>query len=723
MNTKKPRQKNRFEPRPPKEQEDLWNPQLSFEHKVGIYARQSTQAQVIKNVQSAEMQTTDLLQVAKQLGWKDEQIILYIENKREDGTIKNASGTLRIDQREGLMALYERIERDEVKAVIVAQVDRLFRDETQIQVNTFIDVCKRHECFVITLAPDTIFDFRNPMYAKMFRFLAEAAAEYITYHVRGRLHAAKERMARSGKYAGYGSVPMGYIVDRDASSPTCRKYIVYEPHAQIVRWLFHRFMELGGNLGALCRELEAMPYVFPDFPDKSFETLRRLKRVPGGFHITRQGLLMLLTNPAYIGWWVFMGVTYSKENHEPIVDEVVFWYAYYRLANFTPDGEKIDRGKRTPRYIQRETPDTIALLKDVIRSSDGVVYAHKHSYNPDEYVIVPPTETTTARGRIHIAVEDIDRAFVDCLFAHLRETHNFDHYRVYVEAKRQEQESLMSSMTEQLRQINLTQETIIDDRLQLRQERLAATPSIKEESPLERRLKERFDKLQAQKEQLTAKLAQVNETQPDTSGMDRLADFHTELEKLIAVWEGKSLQARRAFVNTLVKDAVLDSMAPRWVRLVITWIHPDWGTEALYIFRQKRGTKTQWAEEEVAILREKYPRGDREELIRLLPSRSLLVIRNQAEELGIVREIITRKALSVPTNLSLDDWHFMQSIGTTTLETAIIKLDKPPSGSRRCICPPLYQWPGQCPRSASVGCFPTDQTNPGVPPPLYLKGA
>jgi len=140
---------NKFQPRKQRQQAST-SSQLPLTDKVGIYARQSTQAQLIKNVQSTEMQTTDLLLLAKRFGWQEDQIILYIENKRGDGTTRKASGTLRIDQREGLRALTERIERDEVKAVIVFQVDRLFRDETQIQVNTFIDLCKRHNCLVIT---------------------------------------------------------------------------------------------------------------------------------------------------------------------------------------------------------------------------------------------------------------------------------------------------------------------------------------------------------------------------------------------------------------------------------------------------------------------------------------------------------------------------------------------------------------------------------------------
>src|SRR6266567_539771 len=125
----------RFQPNKNRKQHDqtdrMWRPvELPIQYMLAIYGRQSTKNQVLKHVQSGEMQTEDLMEFAKRLGWPDDLIILYIEHRQKDGTIKSASGRLRIDQREGLKALVERIEADEIKAVLIFLEDRLFRDET-----------------------------------------------------------------------------------------------------------------------------------------------------------------------------------------------------------------------------------------------------------------------------------------------------------------------------------------------------------------------------------------------------------------------------------------------------------------------------------------------------------------------------------------------------------------------------------------------------------------
>src|SRR5437660_11843538 len=100
----------RYEKKEQKQQElrNPWEtPKLSLDAKVGIYARQSNLNQVKNNTVSTEMQTDELITFAQRLGVKVEDIILYLENKRDDGTMKHASGRLRIDQREGLRALVE----------------------------------------------------------------------------------------------------------------------------------------------------------------------------------------------------------------------------------------------------------------------------------------------------------------------------------------------------------------------------------------------------------------------------------------------------------------------------------------------------------------------------------------------------------------------------------------------------------------------------------------
>src|SRR6266571_1199961 len=219
----------------PEEQYNPWEtPTIPKDAKVGIYGRQSTINQVKHNIGAGDMQIEQLITLAKRMGAVDDaDLILYIENKRADGTVKHASGRLRIDQREGLSALVERIETDEVKAVVVFLEDRLFRDETQIEVNKFILICQEHNCLVIT--PHMTYDFRNPYHVKQFRWKCEQAADFLRDYIRDRLQLKREQFALKGLYDGR-SVPAGFIVDRRETisglpNPTYKKYIVYEPHA------------------------------------------------------------------------------------------------------------------------------------------------------------------------------------------------------------------------------------------------------------------------------------------------------------------------------------------------------------------------------------------------------------------------------------------------------------------------------------------------------------
>lgn len=128
---------------------------------VGVYAGVATE-QINQNHQ--HMQTDDGIAFAKQLGWTDEHIMLFNQDFIP-------SDRLDIDKREGLNALVGCIERDEIKAVIVSDEIRLFRDATGIHVNLFIRLCQEHTVFVITR--QTIYDFSNPQLVKLFRSQCE----------------------------------------------------------------------------------------------------------------------------------------------------------------------------------------------------------------------------------------------------------------------------------------------------------------------------------------------------------------------------------------------------------------------------------------------------------------------------------------------------------------------------------------------------------------------
>ncbi len=97
---------------------------------------------------------------------------------------------------------------------------------------------------------------------------------------------------------------MGFYVEEDDLEER-KYYIVYEPHAKIIRWLFKRYRELNGNLGELGREIRARNLTFPPFA--GLETIPHvaLRWTGNGYALrTRGGLISILTNPAYIGYYL-----------------------------------------------------------------------------------------------------------------------------------------------------------------------------------------------------------------------------------------------------------------------------------------------------------------------------------------------------------------------------------------------------------------------------------
>lgn len=148
----------KFQPRP-KEAQQEFNETIPIDVLWGIYARQSTPAQLIKNTESTEMQTDELKDCLRKKGVPEEAILLF------DADL-GLSGTLRIDQRTGLQELVERIKSGKLKAVLVYQISRLFRDDTGVEYNVFAKICKEHNCVLVT-ADGMVFNFNNRMFMTM----------------------------------------------------------------------------------------------------------------------------------------------------------------------------------------------------------------------------------------------------------------------------------------------------------------------------------------------------------------------------------------------------------------------------------------------------------------------------------------------------------------------------------------------------------------------------
>ncbi len=134
--------------------------------KAAIYIRRATVSQTRMGNDLRELTTQILITFAHEHGFTDEQLVIF------NDTGLPASAPL--EKREGLQGLIRAIEHDEVKAVLIGSEYSLYRDAQLADILFFILLCQRHHVVVIT--PDMLYDFTNPVHAKLFQFRLEGVS-------------------------------------------------------------------------------------------------------------------------------------------------------------------------------------------------------------------------------------------------------------------------------------------------------------------------------------------------------------------------------------------------------------------------------------------------------------------------------------------------------------------------------------------------------------------
>jgi hypothetical protein len=258
--------------------------------------------------------------------------------------------------------LYEMIERGEIGLVAAHDVDRFFRDLTQIETNIFIDACRNN---VMVMSPRLIYDFAHPTQGKFFiqqfREESQRAADFLDYHIKGRLIKSRDYLTERGMWAGRMTVP-GYMIDMREKlpsgerNPNYRKYVRFEPHAEVVVEIFKLFREFNGNHLRTWKYMEHhgpfFPEVTPDMIPEGFRLNLRLNyRSPytGRLMPSWMGLKHILFQVAYIGHWVHQRAIIQWNNHEAIVPLDLFMFTFNRLSPTDFYGDP------KPEYIPQRT--------------------------------------------------------------------------------------------------------------------------------------------------------------------------------------------------------------------------------------------------------------------------------------------------------------------------------------------------------------------------------
>ncbi len=642
-------------------QRPLSGPKLDLSKKLIVHGRQSKKIQITDHPEAYEQQTVRQIEYGQELGWTLDDIVICYENKRKDGKWKDVSAALRIDQRL-LREAVDLIQKDESKTLLTWAVDRLFRDPDMIQPATFVTICREHH--VIVLTNGDYFDFNNPKRddGRRFRDLAQAAADYNSKHVKGRMIPAKNQVSRRGEYDGR-CLPIGFMVLEGDKRPH-----EFTLQIEIIRnRIFKRYRELDGRFNLLWREVGPIRNLFPPYPKEARGVKPHMKEGP--FGITRDTLVGMLTNPAYGRYWYFKEkgkATILIPNIYPFtVDEEDFWFAFNHTSKTTITGEPNTlRSIRTPaRFDRVGTIPAEALLDGIVTCPiPGYhVYVLQRADQPQkaEYSIEGRGyETGSEVDDGYILVRELDKIFEYGLKNRLRLFQAMDEVRrisgsgKLTETSVYEYLKVMQAMSNQAL-VSVDSQIIECEQEIANIERTLRLNAHLHDDDSIRRMGERLANLNVTLNELEKKEAKRIEEKD----LKKAAELITEAS---ISYETMLFENKQKLVRLVTTKLELSIIAPRWLLLQIAW-SPFLGTtlEDIAFIWHPYGSGGKWSDEETEILERMYHTEEKDSIREALYSRSWSAIKHMASEKGI-RRLRWLKDSVLPDILSLQDHQIMQ---------------------------------------------------------------
>ena len=199
-------------------------PASLLRRKAVVYVRQSTQSQVMANLESGRRQY-DLVEVAQQHGFIDVEVI-------DDDMGRSASGTV---ARPGFDRLVAWLCAGKVGAVVCFDASRLARNGRDW--HHLLELCGLVEARVID--QDGVYNPCRPNDRLLLGMKGSSISEFELGVLRARMLDAARAKAKRGELRL--PVPFGYIWDRDAG-------LGFDPDFRLqeaIRLIFARFRELG----------------------------------------------------------------------------------------------------------------------------------------------------------------------------------------------------------------------------------------------------------------------------------------------------------------------------------------------------------------------------------------------------------------------------------------------------------------------------------------------
>ena len=620
-------------------QEEASNQQFRYDLPVYAYIRFSTLGQVKDSKQSKKQQDTRMHEKLVNMGFTN------IVKKDKDEGISAQKGT---DERADLADIYKAMEKGQCAGIAAWDASRLWRDRDRVYYNEFIKKIKKYNVPVIlhnkTYWPKIESDME--LLRTEFEYSQKALSQFYD-----KANPARQEAVLGGSFGGH-AVPMGFVVIGEKGS---KKYAVYEPHRKLVEWLFQRYRALNGNLGRLHHELVACDFHFPDFDQDILRQMGAstphvaLTHDSKGYRLqSRNGLISILTNRAYLGWYcfnatseesrMFTGEYINKEAHDPAIDCDLFQFAYSRLSKYNLDGSKNEDKPEVERHYAQVT----ALLEGLI-TSDGIpVYAMSNG----NYVARKPMDGWKSTELV-VSIEQMDGVLDEMVPAALQ-------YAQCRDVELADKVAAIKAETEE-RAGSLEHDIAVIDQ-GIREWELAKRVSMAEnDEPGVTEAVRALKRLRADRAKLEAQASQA------ASEASELAETSNLLEQAYRDWRGMRFENKRRLVKLIVERADIREVSPHWLKLTVDFSAPVGGTVIAYMFRT-RGSKPEWSASENLMLRRYYPSAPRETVLEKLPTRTWHSIMMQARTLGLSRPHIPGFT-DIPDSWTFADMQLVNKVG------------------------------------------------------------
>jgi len=576
-------------------------------------------------------------------------IAIKLRNDQDDRNVlvfdegAGVSGTKGYDQREQLSALYLAIANDIVGSLLVARPDRLFRDKHFTNVSMFTDLAERKRLILI-VPGKRIYDFTIYDDLKAFQRDMQDAYNYIATHVKY-MNAVRDQKMQRGLYGG-GNLPAPYVIDRtvwkDEQVP-----IIYHPWLEPAIDLFKRFKAHDFSVSYMCRYIESVPHLFPSptYEDTQRYMFRtKMRFVAGGYTFSDVSSVRYYLSNLTLGGYAKVGK--DAEGNELLLPNAfdaaipldLLDPAYAAITGHYIDGAPFEGYRNTRRHMRSDPQGPKNLFQSsLLTSEQGHVtidirlnkgyYECCEGFKQEEYTRKLRSGLMDMKILWAIPSRELDRIIVERLCELAK--HDTD----MAERVRKSFESMKG---EDINEVDLLRGQIERTQQQInRLDFLLENPAI----PLDVETAQKYAKDLAELRPKLARLLIKQNTKPDLDPAETIANFYFVLSHLPTEFRKQSSDVQRQMMSKLVKQIDINNVSLHFFSLFMLWQdgiarRPD----VALLWRGKAVMDNEgWSEEENAILRAQWARGNQLEIMRFLPLRTWTSIRQHANALGVVR--------------------------------------------------------------------------------------